>query len=167
MGDSFQIIADVEAPEAEAAALAAAVIGWLSGAGIVGAEQADCVLGAAAGYPPGPCYAAAVTTPDERLLTLRTNGVEVHTNPERVLPRAGRTRTRHLPRCGHRMELEDPPTGAPTAHWEPFNEASTTGNGPGSGRSPSAFLASPFGTGPRSANRSSPNSPLTWGTGLS
>ena len=123
VGDSFQIIADVEAPEAEAPALAADVIGWLSGAGIVGAEQADCVLGAAAGYPPGRCYAAAVTTPDERLFTLRTNGVEVHTTRSVFYPVQGELGPVTCPRCGHRMELEDPPTGVPTAHWEPFNEA--------------------------------------------
>ena len=35
MGDNFQIIADVEATEAEAPALAASVVNWLATAGII------------------------------------------------------------------------------------------------------------------------------------
>ena len=58
VGDNFQIIADVEAVEAEAPALAASVISWLASAGIIASEPTDCVLGTEPGYPPGPDYAA-------------------------------------------------------------------------------------------------------------
>jgi len=54
VGDSFQIIADVEATEAEAPGLAASVVGWLTAEGIIAAEPTDCVLGAESGYAPGP-----------------------------------------------------------------------------------------------------------------
>ena len=79
VGDNFQIIADVEAAEAEAPALAASVVNWLASAGIIAGDPADCVLGTGPGYPPGPHYAAAVTSPDGMLASLWTNGVEVHT----------------------------------------------------------------------------------------
>ena len=62
MGDTFQIVADIEATEDTAPALAASVVRWLSDSGIITGRLADCVLGPAAGYPPGPGYAAAVTS---------------------------------------------------------------------------------------------------------
>jgi hypothetical protein len=52
---------------------------WLARAGIITGDPADRVLGTGPGYPPGPGYVAALTTPDGMLPILRTNGVEVHT----------------------------------------------------------------------------------------
>ena len=125
MGDFFQIVADVEASEAAAPALAASVVGWLSDSGIITGQQAGCVLGAAAGYPPGPGYAAAVTDPDELLPGLKVNGVEVIRHPERVLPGQGEIGPVTCPHCGHDVELQDPAAGTPTAHWELFSDAFT------------------------------------------
>ena len=71
VGDSFQTIADIEAVEAEAPALAASVIGWLAGAGIIAGDPADFVLGTGRGYPPGPHYAATVTRPDRTSMPAR------------------------------------------------------------------------------------------------
>jgi DNA-directed RNA polymerase subunit RPC12/RpoP len=78
VGDWFQVIADVDATADEAEALGAATLAWLVDTGVVLGEATDCVL-ANVGYPPGPRYATAVTEVDPRLLTLRTNGVEVIT----------------------------------------------------------------------------------------
>ena len=122
VGDTFQIIADVEADEAAAPALAAAVAGWLSDAGIIAAPQAGCVLGAAAGYPPGAGYAAAVTDPDELLPGLKVNGVEVSDTRRVFFSGQGEMGPVTCPRCGRGVELQDP-AGAPTAHWELFSAA--------------------------------------------
>jgi hypothetical protein len=123
VGDNFQIIADVDAAEAEASALAASVVSWLAGAGIIAGDPADCVLGTGPGYPPGPQYAAAVTTPDGMLLRLRANGVEVHTTKTVFFPVQGELGPVACPGCGQGMVLEDPATGQATAHWEPFSGA--------------------------------------------
>ncbi len=40
MSEFFQSIADVEATEAEAPALAASVVGWLAAAGVIAADPA-------------------------------------------------------------------------------------------------------------------------------
>jgi hypothetical protein len=123
VGDNFQIIADVEAEEAEAPELAASVVSWLAGAGIIAGDPTDCVLGTGPGYPPGPHYAAAVTSPDGMLLRLWTNGVEVHTTKTVFCPVQGEVGPVACPRCGHLMVLEDPATGEMTAHWDPFSDA--------------------------------------------
>ena len=123
MGDSFQTIADVEAVEAEATALAASVIGWLAGAGIIAGDPADFVLGTGRGYPPGPHYAAAVTRPDGTLPRLLSRGVEVRTAKTVFYPVQAEVGPVACPRCGHSIVLEDPATGEITAHWEPFSYA--------------------------------------------
>ncbi len=123
MGDSFQIIADVEASEAEARALAASVVGWLADSGIITGQQADCVLGGEAGYPPGPGYGAAVTEPDELLPGLKVNGVAVTTARSVFFPVQGEIGPVTCPHCGRDVELGDPASGAATAHWERFGAA--------------------------------------------
>ena len=125
MGDNFQIIADVEATEAEAPELAASVVSWLAATGIITGDPTDCVLGAEAGYPPGPDYPAAVTTPDGALSALRTNGVQVHTTKTVFSPVQGEFGPVDCPRCGHHLILEDPATGDLTPQWDPFNDALT------------------------------------------
>ena len=123
MGDNFQIIADVDAAEAEAPALAASVVSWLAGAGIIAADPADCVLGTGPGYPPGPLHAAAVATPDPMLLRLRTNGVEVHTTKTVFCPVQGELGPVACPGRGQVMVLEDPATGQTAADWDLFSDA--------------------------------------------
>ena len=125
MGDTFQIIADVEATEAAAPALAASVVRWLSDSDIITGQQAGCVLGAVAGYPPGPGYAAAVTDADELLPGLKVNGVEVTATRSVFFPVQGEIGPVTCPRCGHNVELQDPGAGTPTAHWELFSDAFT------------------------------------------
>jgi hypothetical protein len=122
VGDTFQIIADVEAAEAAAPALAVSVVGWLSDSGIIAGQQAGCVLGAEAGYPPGPGYPDAVTDPDELLPGLKVNGVEVSVNRRVFFPGQGELGPVTCPRCGRDVELRDP-AGAPSAHWELFSAA--------------------------------------------
>lgn len=68
MGDSFQIIADVEATEVEAAGLARSILAWLTAEGIVRAGASDDHADRAGSrHGPGPRYAAAVTEPDDTL----------------------------------------------------------------------------------------------------
>ena len=79
MGDWFQVIVDRDATEPEAPRLGAAVHEWLAAEGIVSLEPADCVLGSALGYPPGPSYGRAVVDPDDGLFTLAHNGLRIVT----------------------------------------------------------------------------------------
>jgi hypothetical protein len=123
VGDYFEIIADVEATEAEAPEFAAAVVDWLTGEDIIAAEPADCVLGAESGYPPGPRYASAVREPDERLFRLRTNGVEVCTSRAVFAPIQGEMGPVACPYCEQRIDLEDRATGQTTPQWEAFSDA--------------------------------------------
>lgn len=125
VGDTFQIIADVEAAEAEAEALAASVVGWLSDAKIIAGRQPGCVLGADAGYPPGPGYGAAVTDVDELLGGLKVNGLEVTTIRSVFFPGQGEVGPVTCPQCGRNVELQDQADGAMTAHWKLFSDAFT------------------------------------------
>lgn len=123
VGDSFQIIADVEAVEAEAPALAASVIGWLAGTGIIAGDPADFVLGPGRGYPPGPHYATTATRPDGVLPRLRTNTVKVCTVKTVFYPAQAEVGPVACPRCGHSTLLRDPATEEMTEHWEAFHYA--------------------------------------------
>lgn len=126
MGDWFQVIADVEATEDEAPGLAAATVAWLVGGGIIGAEPADCVLGADCGYPPGPRYASALTQPDEFLQRLRwNNGVEICAHRRVFAPGQAPLGPVICPLCGDTVELEEPVTGQLTPCWERFSDALT------------------------------------------
>lgn len=125
VGDTFQIIADVEAAEAEAEALAASVVGWLSDAKIIAGRQPGCVLGADAGYPPGPGYGAAVTDVDELLGGLKVNGLEVTTIRSVFFPGQGEVGPVTCPQCGRNVELQDQADGTMTAHWKLFSDAFT------------------------------------------
>lgn len=124
MGENFQVIADVEATEAEAPALAGTVVSWLAGMGIIAsAATGDCLLGTGPGYPPGQNYMTAVSEPGHTLLRLRTNGVEVHTTKTAFVPVQGEFGPVACPHCGHAAVLEDPETGDTTVHWERFSDA--------------------------------------------
>lgn len=120
MGDTFQTIADIEATEDMAPALAAAVVRWLSGSGVIAGPLADCVPGPAEGYPPGPGYAAAVEEPDELLPGLKVNGVEVTTTRSVFFPTQGEVGPVTCPHCGRDVDLGDPAGGTASAHWEAF-----------------------------------------------
>jgi hypothetical protein len=125
VGDTFQIIADVEAAADEAEALAASVVGWLRDAEIIAGQEPGCVLGAAAGYPPGPGYDAAVTDVDELLGGLKVNGLEVTTVRSVFFPGQGEVGPVTCPQCGRSIELQDQADGTMTAHWKLFSDAFT------------------------------------------
>jgi hypothetical protein len=125
VGDTFQIIADIEVAEAAAAALAASVVSWLSGAQIIAGRQPGCVLGADTGYPPGPGYDAAVTDVDELLAGLKVNGLEVTTTRSVFFPGQGEVGPVTCPQCGRNVELQDPAGDTMTAHWKLFSDAIT------------------------------------------
>ncbi|WP_322749713.1 MULTISPECIES: hypothetical protein [unclassified Frankia] len=133
MGDSFEIIADVEATETETTALAATVVRWLINTDIIAAEATDCVLGADLGYGPGPRHALALAEPDDYLSRLRTNGVTVTTGRTAFHPVQGELGPVVCPRCDQTMLLEDAGTGATTKQWEVFSDAigSWHNGGPG------------------------------------
>src|SRR5687767_3299207 len=63
MGDSYQIIVDLQATEDEAQRLGAEVRQWLIEQRIIAAEPGDCVLGDEHGYPPGEGFAQALEDP--------------------------------------------------------------------------------------------------------
>jgi len=123
VGDYFQVIADVEATEAEAPALAEAIVRWLAGTGVIMNDAADCVLGADAGYPPGPNFRAVTARRNEDFLTLRTNGVEVTAHRRVFHPGHSELGTVACPRCDQMVLLSDPTTGAVTDQWGPFSDA--------------------------------------------
>jgi hypothetical protein len=125
VGDTFQIIADIEVTEAAAAALAASVVSWLRGAEIIAGRQPGCVLGADAGYPPGPGYDAAVTDVDELLAGLKVNGLELTTTRSVFFPGQGEVGPVTCPQCGRNVELQDPADGTMTGHWKLFSDAIT------------------------------------------
>jgi hypothetical protein len=125
VGDFFQVIADVEAAADEAPGLAASAVSWLAGEGIIMAEPCDCVLAPEPGYPPGPRYVTAVTHPGDRVLRLRTNGVEVCAGRNVFHPVAGEFGPVVCPCCRQTLVLQDPVTGGLTGQWEPFAEALT------------------------------------------
>ena len=79
MGDHFQIIVDQHVEATAAVTHADRVLRWLIDEGIVESRQSDCVLGKDGGYRPGPSFAKVTDRPDDRFLTLRTNGLAVIT----------------------------------------------------------------------------------------
>src|SRR5262249_42322437 len=105
VGEYFEIVADIDAGEQEAQQLADAVVRWLIGCGIIDADPTDCVLGATAGYAPGPRYQAAVARPDDHFLGLRTNGVEVTVGRTVFHPIQGETGPVVCPWCGQMVIL--------------------------------------------------------------
>jgi uncharacterized Zn-finger protein len=124
VGDHFEIIADVEATEAAAPALAASVVSWLTRKGIITHElAAGRVLGACRGYPPGLRYTAAVTEPDEHMLRLQANGVEVSSGRAVFSPAQGAVGSVVCPLCGQTVDLNDPATGQVRPDWQLFSDA--------------------------------------------
>jgi hypothetical protein len=122
VGDYFQAMADVEVDEAGAPLVARAVVRWLVAEGIVDSTVSDCVLGADTGYPPGPHYLSAVDHADERLLLLRTNGLEVDVG-RRVFYSTGGTGSAGCPRCERTVALQDPADLSVTPEWGLFSGA--------------------------------------------
>ena len=79
MGQWFQTIVDPEAELGEAEALAARVVNFLAGRGVILPTRTDCVLCARGGYPPGPNVGEALADPANRFgfESLSTNGLDV------------------------------------------------------------------------------------------
>lgn len=125
MGDTFQIIADIEVAENAATALAGSVVNWLRDAEIIAGQRPGCVLGADVGYPPGPGYHAAVTDVDELLAGLKVNGLELTTTRSVFFPGQGEVGPVTCPQCGRDVELQDPAGDTMTAHWKLFSDAIT------------------------------------------
>lgn len=123
MGDHFQVIADVDAGEAEAPALAEALVNWLVRDGVITSDVTDCVLGAKHGYPPGPNFWAVVNNPDEGFLSLRTNGLEMTTDRTVFYPGQAELGPVDCPRCRQTVILSDEATGNVADHWERFSNA--------------------------------------------
>jgi DNA-directed RNA polymerase subunit RPC12/RpoP len=120
MGDSYQIIADLDATEAEAEALAEKVRTWLIEQRIIAPEPADCVLGDEDGYPPGEGFLQAIEDPQwAHMIKNAVNGVEFivgrtvfHTLGLELKCRA----------CGKEFEPEDEWNDAVTAWYEGDDE---------------------------------------------
>lgn len=119
MGDHFQTIVDIDATAAQAPDLAASVVAWLVGRGIVVAGTSDCALDGA-GHAPGPNHADAVAEPTPRLHTLRCNGMAVII--ERTVFCSGEASQVGCPHCDTIIELLDE-GGVPAAAWQPLADA--------------------------------------------
>lgn len=78
MGDWYETIVDPVVEANEADILAEKVVSELVSAGLVKSEQTDCTLGDI-GYPPAPGVLKYLREPDDMLMRLRTNGLEVVT----------------------------------------------------------------------------------------
>lgn len=147
VGDYFQVIADVEATEAEAPALAESMVHWLVGEGVIMKDLTDCVAsGTDSGYPPGPTFRAVVIHPNDDFLTLWANGVEVSTGRRVFHPGQGEIGAVICPRCDQTVQLSDPATGAVTDQWQPFADALNAwyAGGPGLVRCPHCSLLVDF-----------------------
>jgi hypothetical protein len=123
VGDYFQVIADVDATEAEAPVLAESIVRWLAGKGVILNTATDCVLGAVYGYPPGPRFGAITAHPSTSFLSLRTNGVEVSAGRQVFLNGQGELGAVVCPRCEQTIQLSDPATGQSTGESERFTDA--------------------------------------------
>lgn len=123
MGSSFEVIADVDATEAEAPALAASIVAWLVDEGIVVAQIDQCVGGSGTGHRPGPHYGNAVIDHDDLVQGLRINGLEVTTARSVFQPVQGALGPVVCPRCENMVVLEESATGRPTAYWDRFSDA--------------------------------------------
>jgi hypothetical protein len=123
VGDYFQNIVDVEATDEEAGPLGERVLQWLTESGVVTGTPSDNVLGAEAGYAPGPRYATAVSAPDGRTLSLRSNGL--HVIDYRYVYDCGQDGVGPVicPWCGQRDLLEDPSTYRMNDRWDDLSEA--------------------------------------------
>jgi hypothetical protein len=129
VGDHFQIIADVEAREDEAAGLADRLVAWLADAGVIASARTESVLGFKFGHLPGPRWPTAVSEPDN---AVRGDGVEVQ---------AGRTVFHTMetpmragcPRCGTVLALVNEETWGTADEWDAFLCAAIgwTKGGPG------------------------------------
>ena len=78
MGDSFKTLVDPLATLDDAPGLAQRVIAELVGAGYISSERSNCTLGEE-GFPPADEMTLYLKSPDDWLLSLRTNGLEVTT----------------------------------------------------------------------------------------
>jgi hypothetical protein len=123
MGDHFQVIADVDASEAEAQELAEVLVKWLVADGVITNEATDCVLGADHGYPPGPNFQTVVNEPSKGLLSLRTNGVEISAYGQVFHPGQAELGAVDCPRCTQTVLLSDAASGDVSDQWELFAEA--------------------------------------------
>lgn len=135
VGDSFQVIADVDATEAEAGALAQTVIRWMVDEEIIVAETSNCILGAP-GHAPGPRYVAA-TEVDEPP-RLKPDGVQVCVGRNVFHPSQGELGPVVCPRCGHTVVLEGPDGGV-TEYWKAFSGALDAWYAGGSSDVPCAY----------------------------
>lgn len=126
VGDHFQVIADVDATEAEAPTLAGLIVRWLASTGVIMDDATDCVLGTDPGYPPGPNFREVTNRPNEDFLSLWINGVEATAQRRVFHPGQGELGMVACSQCDRTVHLSDPATGAATDHWGPFGDALDT-----------------------------------------
>jgi len=105
MGDSFEVIVDLDATAADASGLASRALDWLVREGIVRAERTDCVFGEPLGYPPGQQWAKAVTGPGRMPpdgLRMPTDGLSIVTARTVFNGGQGDAQYATCPRCASR-----------------------------------------------------------------
>ncbi|WP_406240803.1 hypothetical protein [Streptomyces anulatus] len=125
MGDYFQIIVDRDVTEADAAPLAARVVGWLVAEGVIGPERTEPVLGKGPGYPPGPRIREVV---DSSGWGEPWQGGPLDVEVTRTRFDAGQwadPASAGCPRCERDTEFHDETWEEIPGAWDPFSEAFT------------------------------------------
>ena len=179
LGDVFQTVVDVEASAAEADLLAAEVLAWLVGRGIVMPERAGWVPGGT-GYAPGPNFHVAVAQPYEQTRPESVDGLNVVTGRTASTPwksTGSSARTAEAPSLTALTTSTGPASPAAWTVGTPealtLHAARTAAGRPvstiGSGVLPGALAisASSSGAGRHCTATSSPPSPASSGTGSS
>jgi hypothetical protein len=77
MSDSYITIVPTSVTRGQVEGLSQLTINWLTEKQFISPNKTNCVLGQEAGYSPGPKYRDIVDGDDFRLLSLKTNGLQV------------------------------------------------------------------------------------------
>jgi len=128
MGDSFEVVVDVDATLDQAPRLGTAMIAWLTVEGIIEASPtSDRDVWEAGYYLPGPHHRlAAAHRDDPYTLTFaqsRLGRLEVTTGRSVFYPTQGKPGPAVCPLCGYAVTLTDPDTGEVTDGWQLFDNA--------------------------------------------
>jgi hypothetical protein len=125
VGDTFEVVVDVEATLGEAPELAEAVLHWLVAEGVVEAAQSDAALGTDLSHRPGPKHRIAVRDTDHGydIAGLRTNGLGIEIGRTVFYPIQGEPGPAVCPLCSHVVVLVDPVTRRDTPDLELFIDA--------------------------------------------
>jgi ribosomal protein S27AE len=130
MSDSYVTVVDIEVDNAGAPSLAERLLHWLIATGIVVAETSDCTLGPY-GRAPGPRHPEALADPEQDVLGMLVNGVEIKIGHRLYDPGEALLNEVTCPRCDAVVLLRD--EDGYGEHNDQFDaiEAASAPNSPG------------------------------------